>query len=204
MASPLGGIDPQTLMALIQKLGLAPGAAAMGGPGQPPLGAPPPALNAGAPPGLPPAPSNNVPGLTPTPPSPGGAPPFGPPPGAPEAPGAPPAAGAAPKPPGSPYMDAVKMTMGQSAYGPEERALDRQMKMADELRAAKAPGMRGTPGQGYTMAASPLEFAATALDRVGGKMMGDRTEQKQKDMFEQRMKRLQQDMGASKDMAGDY
>jgi hypothetical protein len=60
--------------------------------------------------------------------------------------------------------------------------------------------MRGTAGSGYTTAASPLEFAATGLDRVGGKLMGDRTEAKQKTMFEDRMKRLREEMEASKGM----
>jgi hypothetical protein len=103
---------------------------------------------------------------------------------------------------GNPQMDAINMTLGQAAYGPQERGLDRQMKIADELRGDKMPGLR--EGARVTTAANPLEFAATALNRVGGKLMGDRLQGQQGEMFDRRMGRLREDMDASRRLAAGY
>jgi hypothetical protein len=98
-------------------------------------------------------------------------------------------------------MNSVNMVLGQSAFGPEERNLDRQMKMADELRGTRMPGMRSAGN--VTRAAHPLEFASAAFDRVGGQIMGDRTMEAQQKMFEKRMQKLRDDMAAGKQGAED-
>ena len=97
----------------------------------------------------------------------------------------------------NPQLAAVNMTLGQAAYGGPERGLDRQSKMADELRNEAAPGMRGNSR--VQTAANPLEFAATAVNRIGGQAMSDRTEEKRQAMFEERMRRLRGDMGLAQD-----
>ena len=199
------GIDPSKLMG-----GGAPGGPIPGGPGGTPLGGAPPALNAGTPGGPMPPPSpgmpggNSVPGLSPgAPPSPGGQSPFGPPPGSAMPP---PDAGDAPgvTPPspggGNPQMDMTNMVLGQAAYGGPERGLDRQMKMADELRNTATPGMLGGGGRVQT-AASPLEFAGAALGRIGGQKMSNDVADKQQQMFKDRMERLRKDMTASRGIA---
>jgi len=191
MAPGGGQLDPQTLMALLKQLGLTPppgGLGSLGGPGIP--GAPP-ALSAGAPP--------TMPGMGPTGApmgGPGVTPPGGPPlpPAAPPAPSAGPAPGVTP--PSNPQTDMLNMTLGQAGYGGQERGLDRQMKMADELRNTATPDMRGNSR--VQSAANPLEFAGAALKQMGGQRMADRTADKQQQMFEERMKRLREDMTASR------
>lgn len=224
--TPMGGqLDPQTVMAILKQLGLASptGLGSLGGPGIP--GAPP-ALSAGAPPTMP----GMGPTGAPTD-GPGTAPPGGPPlppvaPPAPSAGGAPgvtpplsngdqmgppfdPMANATPMTPmagGSkpaarnPQTDMLNMTLGQAGYGGQERGLDRQMKMADELRNTATPDMRGNSR--VQTAANPLEFAGAALKQIGGQRMADRTADKQQQMFEERMKRLREDMTASRGLGG--
>jgi hypothetical protein len=208
---PMGGgmLDPK-LMMLLKSLGLDPSAlggagAGAGGPGGAPLGAPPPGLAANlGPPGGPPggpgaAGAFGPPGAGP---SPGGAPinsPAPPPPPSPA--GAAGAPGVTPPSPSNPQMDMNNMILGQAGYGGQERGLDRQMQMADELRKTATPGMRGAGGRVQT-AANPLEFAAAGLDRVAGQRMSNDVAGQQKQMFEDRMKKLREDMAASRGVGG--
>jgi hypothetical protein len=211
MASPVGGIDPKILQMILQQVGGDPSklasllSGAMPGmpPGGPP-GAPPPP---GGPSAMPPPPGmpggNMVPGLTPPPPG-GGMPPsqapFGPDPGGPSLQGLPPPPQAPQAGARNPQMDAVNMTLGQAAYGGQERDLDRQQKLADELRGEAMPGMRGNSR--VQTAANPLEFAATGLSRIGGQMKSDKIGLDQKAMFEERLRKLREDMGASQGLMG--
>lgn len=68
--------------------------------------------------------------------------------------------------------------------------------MADELRATAAPGMRGEGGRVQT-AANPLEFAGAALQRYAGMRRGGAVEEAQRQMFEERLRRLREGMGAA-------
>jgi hypothetical protein len=93
----------------------------------------------------------------------------------------------------NPQLASVNAVLGQAGFGGRERALDRQSQMADELRNAPMPGMHSNAR--VQTAASPLEFAAAGLSRVGGQAMADRTEAKRQAMFDDRMRRLRGDIG---------
>jgi hypothetical protein len=146
---------------------------------------------------------NSVPGLTPPPPG-GGMPPpqspFGPDPGGPSMGGMPPPPQAPQAGARNPQMDAVNMTLGQAAFGGQERDLDRQQKLADELRGEAMPGMRGNSR--VQTAANPLEMLATGLGNIGGQMKSDKLGVEREAMFKKRMDLLRDDMEASRSRFG--
>jgi hypothetical protein len=131
------------------------------------------------------------------PPGPGGVNPFGPAPGAAQPPsaltsaGSPPQAGQPPQAGANPMLQGVGMTLEQAAYGGQERDLDRQAKIADELRNAATPGMRGGSGRVQT-AANPLEMLSTGLDRFRGNQQEGNVAADRNLMFEERMRKLRE------------
>jgi len=208
MLQQMTGGDPSKLASMLSGLGgpgAMPGMPAGGPPGAPPPpgGAPPPP---GGPGGAPPPPApgmpggNTVPGLSMPPPAPGGGMPppggmadnFGPDPGGPSMGGMPPPPQAPLAGARDPQMGAVKMALGQAAFGGQERDLDRQQKLADELRSEAAPTMRGNSR--VMTAANPMEMLATGINRVGGQLKSNALGGERKKMFDDRMERLRNDM----------
>lgn len=90
-------------------------------------------------------------------------------------------------------MAGVNMVLGQAGFGGQERALDRQSQMADELRNTRMPGMGGNSR--VQVAASPLEFASAGLARIGGQKMMRDTDTARDDLFKKRMGQLRSDAG---------
>lgn len=90
-------------------------------------------------------------------------------------------------------------TMGQVPFGAEEKALDRQAKIAEELRTTAGPEMRGSAGRGFQTAANPLEFAATLAQRGAGVMKGKDVERQQAVLTDRRLQRLKSDIAGDKD-----
>jgi len=191
--TPGGGPMDPNIMALIkqflaQQQGGAGGMPSMGGIGQPPMGqlAGPSPLGAPGVPGAPPGPGGA--GLT-------AANAFGPSPGAPQPPAGLSPAAMPPQPPApgqtNPMLQGVGMTLEQAGYGGQERDLDRQAKLADELRNEATPGMRGGGGRVQT-AANPLEMLSTGLDRYRGNQQDTDVAAKRNDLFEERMRKLRE------------
>jgi len=187
-------MDLKTLLAqLLQQQGGAGGMPSMGGPGQPPMGQPagPSLLGAPGAPGAPPGPGGA--GLN-------AANAFDPAPGAAQPPSALSPSAMPPAPPTpaqagqNPLLQGVGMTLEQAAYGGQERDLDRQAKMADELRGTATPGMRGGSGRVQT-AANPLEMLSTGLDRFRGNQQDANVAADRNRLFEERMAKLRDPNG---------
>jgi hypothetical protein len=87
-----------------------------------------------------------------------------------------------------PTMEIAKLRLAQAPWAQRERALKRQMGIADELRGTKAPGMR-TAGR-VVVASNPLESLGALGKVAAGEYRNAQLENQDKAMIQSRMKSL--------------